>query len=391
MVGWCVSPSAFMTGGIIGAGSTAGRGLAAVLLGNLLLVVIASLVGIIGCKTGFTTYSILRIVFGKKGSLISSLLIGILAMGFIGVLLNAFGLSLHSLIPSIPVWLAIVIFSVCVTSTAILGFKGLSFISNIAAPILWIFLALGVFVTAKNVGSFGSIFAITPKNPLPFVVCVGAAFTTWVTGAAIVCDVMRYAKKPSHVIIASIFGYIAGAAVFEFSSVLTAIGVGSSNIVNVMASLGLLIPGVVILALALWTTTDNNIYSTALAFTNLSEIIKIKVSKPVWTIIAISIALITSLFGLATKFLVWLNLIGILAPPLAGIMIAHFWILNYNKKDMKIPEGIRISAFIAWIISALIAKYSNFAAPAFISITSSFIIYLILSKLMDREPNLISK
>lgn len=47
-VGWCISLSAFLTGGTIGAGNTLWIGLLAVLAGNLLLFVLGSLCGVIG-------------------------------------------------------------------------------------------------------------------------------------------------------------------------------------------------------------------------------------------------------------------------------------------------------------------------------------------------------
>ena len=56
-VGWCISLSAFLTGGTIAAGCTLWEGLIAVLAGNLLLVLIGSLHGIIGFRTGLTTYN----------------------------------------------------------------------------------------------------------------------------------------------------------------------------------------------------------------------------------------------------------------------------------------------------------------------------------------------
>lgn len=374
-----------MTGGVIGGGLNAKEGLLAVLFGNLFLVIIACLVGIIGYRTGLTTYNVARIVFGKKGSVVTSLLLGILAMGFIGVLLNSFGLALHSLVPSIPVWAAILGFTVCITISAIHGFKGLQVLSSIAAPSMWIFLGVGLIITVNNIGGFSNLFEISPKGSIPFSTAVGSAIATWITGAALVCDITRYARKESDVIIGSIIGYIGGAAVFEGASVLTTIGVGNPNMVEMMATLGLLIPGILLLALALWTTTDNNVYSTALAFTNAGDILNINLSKPVWTIIAVSIALVTSLMGLATKFSVWLNLIGTLTPPFAGIIIAHFWIVNAGKENYDVTETWRPSAFIAWFASAIIAKYQTFTTPAIVGLISVIIIYPILVKLMDSK------
>ena len=75
--GFTVSISAFLTGGTLGDGLTASRGILAVLIGNAVLIVIACLLGIIGQRTGLTTASLGRIVFGKTGSIISSLVLGL--------------------------------------------------------------------------------------------------------------------------------------------------------------------------------------------------------------------------------------------------------------------------------------------------------------------------
>lgn len=105
-VGWCISLSAFLTGGTIGAGNTLWIGLLAVLAGNLLLFVLGSLCGVIGFRTGRTTYSLFEPMFGSKGSILVSVLRGASAMSFIGVLLNSFANTLTALLPWFPFWLA---------------------------------------------------------------------------------------------------------------------------------------------------------------------------------------------------------------------------------------------------------------------------------------------
>lgn len=387
-VGWCVSISAFLAGGIIGGGTTAATGLWAVLLGNLFLVLVASLIGLIGFRTGLSTFMISRIIFGKFGSVITSLLLGILAMGFIGVLLRQFGMGITKLIPSIPLWAAILGFTACVTLTAIYGFKGLTAISLIAAPALWILVTLALVLTIKQSGGIGPIFSAQPDAPISFSTAMGAAIATWVTGAALASDVTRYAKKKSHVVIGALCGYVAGAALFEGASILSAIGVGNPDVVGVLQSLGLLIPGLLILGLALWTTTDNNIYSTALAFTSVAQILNIKLGKTTWVLIASAIALVTAISGIVTQFLVWLQLIGTFIPPFLGIVIAHFWILHRGKNEFEVPENFRLSAFITWLIAIFIAKYSSFDIPAIVGIVSSVIIYPIIGKIMDKNVSI---
>ncbi|MEH7255200.1 cytosine permease, partial [Neobacillus niacini] len=326
-----------------------------------------------------------RIIFGRIGSVLTSLLLGILSMGFIGVLLRQFGIGINATFPGIPVWAAIVGFTFCVTFTAIYGFKGLESISYITAPSLWILVSVALYLTARESGGLGAIFEIQPENPIPFATAMGAAIATWITGAALASDITRYAKKPSHVVIGSLVGFIAGVALFEGASVLSAIGIGNPNVVSVLQSLGLIIPGLIVLGFALWNTSDNNIYSSALAFTNVGSILNLKVNKAVWVLITAAIALFTALTGVVAQFLSWLQLIGTFVPPFAGILIAHFWILHRGKSDFHTPAKMRYSPFLAWAISIIIARYSTFEIPAIVGVISAVIIYPILAKLLDRK------
>ena len=231
-IGWCISLSAFMTGGTIGAGCTAGKGVLAVLCGNLLLMAIAIFIGMIGYRTGLTTYSIGRIVFGKKGSIITSLLMGVLSMGFVGVLLNSFGNAFNSIVPQVPSKVAVVVFAVLVALAAMFGFKGVSIVSTVATPALWILLVIMFVSTIMYGGSMSQIFSIQPETPISFSTAMGAAIATWVVGAALVSDVTRYCKKASHVIIGAFAGYILGAALFESVAVISSVATQQGDFVK---------------------------------------------------------------------------------------------------------------------------------------------------------------
>ena len=137
-----------------------------------------------------------------------------------------------------------------------------------------------------------------------------------------------------------LFGFLVGTSVFEGCAVIMSIAVGASDFAGIFGKLGLLVPGLAVLLLALWTTTDNNVYSSSLAFTNFSELVGLKIPKWLWTIICVAIAVIASTLGIAGNFGTWLGYLGSFATPLAGILIAHFWILNsVNSKSYKYPVG----------------------------------------------------
>lgn len=71
-----------------------------------------------------------------------------------------------------------------------------------------------------------------------------------------------------------------------------------------------------------------------------------------------AIAVIASTLGIAGNFGTWLGYLGSFATPLAGILIAHFWILNsVNSKSYKYPVGFRWTAFAAWVVGFIVCRY----------------------------------
>ena len=251
-IGWNISVNSFLVGGVVGAGVPFWTGVLAILLGNLVLVSVSTLVGLAGCRTGLTSYLISRVVFGVKGSVLVSVMLGIIAMGFIGVLMDTWGQAVNQLIPAIPGWAFVLAFAVAITSTSIFGFKGLARYSAIAVPIE-VAIALFALVKIGSLGDgFGAVFEHQPAAPIGFGVAVGAVIATWITGAALVSDVTRYAPRSRDVLISNFAGFVVGAGVFETIAMISAMKMDQSNFVLVMSGLGLLAPAAVMLFLALW-------------------------------------------------------------------------------------------------------------------------------------------
>lgn len=386
-VGWCISLSAFLTGGTIGAGNNLKTGLLAVFAGNFLLFVLGSLCGLCGFRSGRTTYSLFEAMFGSKGSIVSSVIRGLSAMSFIGVLLNSFAHTLIALLPWFPFWLAILIFGCLILLTSIRGFKGLEILSKVAAPLLWALLALCLFMTLKNYGVSGLV-SYEPENQLDFITSMGAAVATWVAGAGMAADLTRYSKKASHVWGGAAVGYLLGSGLFEAVAVITAIGVGNGNLVIVMSSLGLLVPAVIVLALALWTTTDNNIYSSSLAFTNAAHLAGLNIPKWVFCIVSDAIAVGVAFLGLASKFSSWLSFTGSLCGPLAGMMIAHYLVLQGKKTKVFVPKNFRLSGWLTWIVSFVLSQMTSSAIPAVTAIVLGFVFYLVFYYVLDIKMNI---
>lgn len=387
--GWNISVSSFLVGGVVGAGLSFWTGVLAILLGNLVLVCVSTAIGLAGCRTGLTSYLISRVVFGVKGSVLVSLMLGVIAMGFIGVLMDTWGQAVHQLIPEIPAWGFVLAFAIAITSTSIFGFKGLARYSAIAVPIE---VAIALFAVYK-IGTLGDGFTEVmehqPTIPITFGVAVGAVIATWVTGAALVSDITRYAARPRDVLISNLAGFVIGAGVFETIAMISAMKMDQSNFVLVMSGLGLLAPAAVMLFLALWNTADNNLYSASLAFTNASNILGVKVLKPVWTLIAIVLAVGIAFSGASTRFLEFLQIIAIVVPPFAGVLVAHMSV-NARRQSgaaaLAAAPSFRWTAVAAWLAGALISRELEFLLnDAIEGLVLGVVIYLALSLIPVRS------
>ncbi|MGC5022488.1 cytosine permease [Micromonospora sp. DT47] len=388
-VGWNISVSSFLVGGVIGAGTTFGEGMAAIAFGNLVLAVVASLIGVIGFRTGLTSYLASRAVFGSFGSVLVSIVLGIVAMGFIGVLMDTWGGAVNHLIPAIPRSVFVVAFALAILTTAIFGFKGLHRFSAVAVPVQ---VAIGVFALVRIGsldGGFGEVFAVAPAAAIGFPAAVSAVVATWVTGAALVSDVQRYALRARDVVISCFLSFVVGVGTFEVIATVSAMKVGQSNFVIVMQGLGLLAPAAVLLFLALWNTADNNIYSASLAFTSASNLMKLKLTKPVWTVVAVVIAVGIAFLGLADQFNKFLGVIGVVVPPFAGLLIAHFWVVQRHTDAARVLQGVprvRWEAVACWIAAALIAWFGEFLmVNAIEGLVSGFVLYTVVGLLLRRS------
>ena len=102
---------------------------------------------------------------------------------------------------------------------------------------------------------------------------------------------------------------------------LMSIVTGQYDISAILVSLGVPILGLIALVLATWTTNVTNAYSGGLALSNLLGFDESKFKT------------LLAAFGLLNAFQGFLSLMSAFIPPLAGVIIAAYWITGRGKKD----------------------------------------------------------
>lgn len=178
---------------------------------------------------------------------------------------------------------------------------------------------------------------------------------------------------------------------------------GQYDISAILASLGVPILGLIALVFATWTTNVTNAYSGGLALSNLLGFDESKFKLT--TGIAGAIGTILAALGLLNAFQGFLSLMSGLIPPLAGVIIASYWVIGKGKKEnFRIKNGFSAPGVIAFLVGAVFAcitggTFANFPGlieaapflnmPFFVGpvngIVVSFVLYILLSKMAGEK------
>ena len=261
--------------------------------------------------------------------------------------------------PELPQTLFTVLGALAMMLTAIIGYKGIKMLSNIAVPLLFILSIVAVALTLKQV-PFSEIVSSGPvEAAIPLTVGVAAVVGNFAVGVTIVSDFTRYSKKPKDSVIGCLLGYFIGYLPILFLGALFTYAFQNWNIVEVMiAQLGLGIIAAIVLILAQWTTNDNNLYSSVLG---LSNAINGKFPYVRWklTLIVGLVSTVISAIGVQKYYMNFLTILTSTIPAVAGVIVSDFFILNKAGYDFKLIQENKLpnwkwNAMIAWGIAALV-------------------------------------
>jgi len=178
---------------------------------------------------------------------------------------------------------------------------------------------------------------------------------------------------------------------------------GQYDISAILASLGVPVLGLIALVLATWTTNVTNAYSGGLALSNLLGFDESKFK--ITTGIAGAVGTLLAAFGLLNAFQGFLSLMSALIPPLAGVIIADYWIIGKGKKEnVQTKAGVSAAGLIAFLVGALFAcitggTFASFPGlveampflntPFFVGpvngIVLSLVLYAVLAKVMPKK------
>jgi len=349
-------------GGSLGLQFTLKEAAIVAVVGSAILACIGGLTAAIGGVSKCSTYVNMRYPFGRIGSqLFGTIIAGIsCGIGWFAVQAWLFGIILNTLFPNawwanIPV--AAVWGGILMTTTAIIGFKGLAWLSYLAVPFFMLIAGVGAMIGIANAGGFAQLMNIQPASPAPFAVGVTQVVGMYIAGGVITADISRYAKKAWHGAFAWIIQVIIFQVYMLMGAVALTLATGAANVAQALLVGGAGVGALLMAIFGQWTTNDNNLYNGALSFATWIPIKKkyITIGEGV---IGIALAAWFGSYGGASMqpFQDFLTLLGKILPAIGGALIADFYIYRWYKGESfseryRPKPGMKIAKvnWVGWI------------------------------------------
>lgn len=390
-MGFTMAASLAVLGGIVQSGVGVQKAIIAVLIGNFLLFIYSTALGIISYRSGLNFALVAQRAFGSKGYMLASLILSGLVLGWFAVQADMFGYLLNTaILTETPQWIITLVLSLVFMSTALLGYKAMVYLSYLVIPS---FLILGVLAASKAFSEGGLNLSYVPEGAtMGMGTAISIVAASFIVSATLTGDFVRWARSIRDVVIVHFLAFIVGlSATMLFGVFLSAAG-KETDIFTTLIGLGLTIPAVVMTGINLWSTCDNCLYNSSLGFSNQANtILGRRVSQKTVTLVLGIIGAIIATSGAFGSYDAWLLLLGTVVPPAGGIVMADYYLVNRKKRDKVYSDGytnpttFKWQAFIAWIAGIAVAYFLEKAVPsipaAYVGVAVGAVVYCMLDRL----------
>lgn len=369
-VGFIIVVGIMAIGGDMAAEMTLPELVAAVLLGNFLLGLLAALSGYVGASSRKSFAQLCGDVFpGPSGKLVL-LYAPVTLICWYSIECAIFGslvaqiLNLSPFISRIAMAISAAIF--CITTY--IGFRGLQWLSVILVPTI---MALGtyafIYVVSTGAGTFG--FGTTH---ISFDEGLGLTIGSWALGVvAAYPDLARFSKSP---VTGAWMGFV---GIFVFNSLNFLIGAAGAALARqyvpalILLSAGLPFFAVIMAIGNVWTTNDANLYSASLGLSRAFPI-----GRRTAVLISAALSVVIAFFNPAqfSTFFTFLGILGTTAPALGGVVLGGYFMLKDQRRNSPAFAG-----WAGWFAGSAISYFTTGVVSVPAGFATGFLIWLLVT------------
>jgi cytosine permease len=387
--------SQFMLGAALGFGMTFTDAILAVVLGAVILELVGIFTGIIGQREGLSTSVIARWTgFGRWGSGLIGIVVALSLTGWFGVQTAVSAESLKTIIPVGPVWVWSLLFGLAVTAIVVYGFGSMAWVAYVTVPA---FVVLAGYLVIAELSEY-DVDALMSSPPPGPVLSLGAGATLvaggFIVGMVTTPDMTRFNRSARDVVKQTLLGVTLGELLMCMAGVLLAHALRTDSVVDIVTSSSGFVGTLIIISGTL-KINDWNLYSSTLGIVNaLQTSFGLVVNRRLVTIVVGIAGSVLAALGILDHFISFLTVLGVVIPPIAGIMAAEYFIVRTWRAELERSAGglpateptLIIGTLVVWVLAAAVGYFFTWGISSLNSLVVATVGYLLFAKLGLLKP-----
>jgi cytosine permease len=345
------------------------QALLAILIGNAILLAYVGTLSFIAGNTGRSFALQTERTFGKKGYAITSGFLATVVVGWFAFQTGLTGTTVHASFG----WnetATIVAATLLYTAVTFIGIRALSIVGMIAAP-LYLILGIAALYLIGSEHSLSGVLLYGGAGANGFMSFGGAVtlvVATFADSGTMTADFTRWSKDGKSAVYATLTAFpLANMVAQVFGIVIVCAGAAAApateggNFMAVLTSHGGLLSTIALIFVFvnLGSVCTHCLYNGAVGWGRIANR-----KMRTMTVLLGLLGGLLAVAGVWSLFLNWLNLLGVLVPPIGAVIIVDQILVRHYSYEDSVPN-FRSSAFAAWAFGALVAMLVHATAPWF--------------------------
>ena len=349
----------FITGIEVSQSLFSGEALLAILCGNLILTVIASVSGSIGSRTHLSSYMLVRSAFGDRGAAFVNVAFAVSLLGWFGVNIDLFSGAVERLLDesfgtTVPIWLIELGAGIVMTVTTVYGFRAINALSLVLVPVLMVVTALLLNAVADaNSEARTYSFEQVPVE-LTFGDAVSSVVGGVIVGAVILPDITRFIRHWPGAIYTAFLSYLIVGTIVMGTGAVAAAALERDDLLEMMLMVGIGWGAFAIVIFGSWVLNSLNLYSAMLSV----EATWPALNNRILVIVLGALGTGAAFMNILDAFLTFLFYLAIVFVPVAGVVAVDYLFTRrsaYHEEREARQESLRLTALGSWVAGAVIA------------------------------------
>lgn len=328
LMGFALTSTTLFAGGALGPAFSFPQLLGIIAIGNLILGSYCAALGYIASQTGLSTVLMARFSFGNIGSRWVDFILGFTQIGWYAfttaIVVQALFGALGVTNTGFAYYLLVFLFNYAFCATAYIGYRAIDWLSRLAVPAMLVLVALSLALAFRD---YGSATLPDPTGSMGIGTALAIVIGTFISGGTQATNWSRFASSGKSAVWSTLSAFLLVNGLLVFAGAFCTWVYGSEDLIQAMATQGILAGGILLLILNVWTTQDNTIYAFSVAGANMFRTPK----RHAFVLGGATFALILTLSGIYNFLPDYLIFLGTVIPPVGGIIMVDFWLRHRGR------------------------------------------------------------